>query len=85
VQHAFWVVLGALSVLRSNALNTGQDAVRAMLGTVAGFIVGAALLVGIGTNTTLLWFLCRWRSFSPGSLQRSSRSLEGRRRSRSQW
>src|SRR5262249_59873701 len=48
---------GTLSVLRSNALNTGQDAVRAMLGTVAGFIAGAALLVGIGTNTTLLWFL----------------------------
>jgi uncharacterized membrane protein YccC len=57
VQHSFWVVLGALSVLRSNALNTGQDAVRAMLGTVAGFIIGAALLVGIGTNTALLWFL----------------------------
>jgi Fusaric acid resistance protein-like len=57
VQHSFWVVLGALSVLRSNALNTGQDAVRAMAGTAAGFIVGAALLVGIGTNTTLLWFL----------------------------
>jgi hypothetical protein len=57
VQHSFWVVLGALSVLRSNALNTGQDAVRAIVGTVAGFIVGAALLVGIGTNTTVLWFL----------------------------
>jgi hypothetical protein len=57
VQHSFWVVLGALSVLRSNALNTGQDAVRAMAGTVAGFIVGAGLLAGIGTNTTLLWFL----------------------------
>src|SRR3984957_6602955 len=57
VQHSFWVVLGALSVLRSNALNTGQDAVRAMLGTVTGFIIGAALLAGIGTNTTLLWFL----------------------------
>jgi len=56
VQHSFWVVLGALSVLRSNALNTGQDAVRAILGTVAGFIVGAALLAGIGTNTTVLWF-----------------------------
>jgi hypothetical protein len=57
VQHSFWVVLGALSVLRSNALNTGQDAVRAMAGTAAGFIVGAALLAGIGANTTLLWFL----------------------------
>jgi hypothetical protein len=66
VQHSFWVVLGALSVLRSNALNTGQDAVRAMLGTVAGFIVGAALLVGIGTNTTLLWLLLPLAVFLAG-------------------
>jgi hypothetical protein len=66
VQHAFWVVLGALSVLRSNALNTGQDAIRAMAGTVAGFIVGAALLVGIGTNTTLLWFLLPLAVFLAG-------------------
>jgi hypothetical protein len=66
VQHSFWVVLGALSVLRSNALNTGQDAVRAMLGTVAGFIAGAALLVGIGTNTTLLWFLLPLAVFLAG-------------------
>jgi hypothetical protein len=66
VQHSFWVVLGALSVLRSNALNTGQDAVRAILGTVAGFIVGAALLVGIGTNTTVLWFLLPLAVFLAG-------------------
>jgi hypothetical protein len=66
VQHSFWVVLGALSVLRSNALNTGQDAVRAMLGTVAGFIVGAALLAGIGTNTTLLWLLLPLAVFLAG-------------------
>ena len=66
VQHAFWVVLGALSVLRSNALNTGQDAVRAMAGTAAGFIIGAALLAGIGTNTTLLWFLLPLAVFLAG-------------------
>jgi uncharacterized membrane protein YccC len=66
VQHSFWVVLGALSVLRSNALNTGQDAVRAVLGTGAGFVVGAALLVGIGTNTTLLWFLLPLAVFLAG-------------------
>jgi uncharacterized membrane protein YccC len=66
VQHAFWVVLGALSVLRSNALNTGQDAVRAMLGTVAGFVIGAALLVAIGTSTTLLWFLLPLAVFLAG-------------------
>ena len=66
VQHSFWVVLGALSVLRSNALNTGQDAVRATLGTLVGFIAGAALLVGIGTNTTLLWFLLPLAVFLAG-------------------
>ncbi len=57
VQHSFWVVLGTLSVLRSNALNTGQSVVRALLGTAAGFVVGAALLVLVGTNTTVLWIL----------------------------
>jgi uncharacterized membrane protein YccC len=66
VQHSFWVVLGALSVLRSTALNTGEDAVRAMLGTVAGFIVGAALLAAIGTNTALLWFLLPLAVFFAG-------------------
>ena len=43
VQHSFWVVLGRLSVLRSNALSTGQNALRGLLGTVAGFAVGALL------------------------------------------
>ncbi len=57
VQHAFWVVLGTLSVLRSNALSTGQNVLRGLLGTVAGFVIGAAILTVIGTNTTLLWFL----------------------------
>jgi uncharacterized membrane protein YccC len=57
VQHAFWVVLGTLSVLRSNALSTGENVIRGLLGTVAGFAVGAVLVVLIGTNTTLLWVL----------------------------
>jgi Fusaric acid resistance protein-like len=57
VQHSFWVVLGALSVLRSNALSTGQNAMRGLLGTVAGFALGALLLVPIGTNTHVLWVL----------------------------
>ena len=57
VSHSFWVVLGTLSVLRSNALNTGQNIVRGILGTVAGFVVGGALVELIGTDTTLLWFL----------------------------
>lgn len=57
VQHAFWVILGALSVLRSNALNTGQNAVRAVGGTVVGSIIGAGLLQLVGGDTAVLWVL----------------------------
>ena len=57
VQHSFWVVLGALSVLRSNALSTGQNVIRGLLGTIAGFVVGGVLVVLIGTNTAVLWLL----------------------------
>jgi uncharacterized membrane protein YccC len=55
VQHAFWVVLGTLSVLRTNAAGTGATALRALAGTTLGFVVGAALLLGIGTNPVVLW------------------------------
>ncbi|HEU5333945.1 MAG TPA: FUSC family protein [Actinocrinis sp.] len=57
VQHSFWVVLGTLSVLRTSALNTGQNALRAVLGTSAGVVIGGLLLVPIGSDTDLLWFL----------------------------
>ncbi|MEW1776013.1 FUSC family protein [Streptomyces sp. NPDC086777] len=57
VGHSFWVLLGTLSVLRSNALSTGQNAVRAVLGTVGGSVVGAALLYLIGHHGTALWFV----------------------------
>ena len=57
VQHSFWVILGTLSVLRSNALNTGQNVLRGLAGTVVGFVVGALLLEVIGTNPTTLWVL----------------------------
>jgi uncharacterized membrane protein YccC len=57
VQHAFWVVLGTLSVLRSNALSTGENVIRGLLGTLSGFVAGAALVAAIGTNTTVLWIL----------------------------
>jgi len=57
VQHSFWVVLGTLSVLRSNALSTGQTALSGLSGTVAGFIAGGGLVAVIGTNATLLWLL----------------------------
>jgi len=55
VQHAFWVVLGTLSVLRTSATATGATAMRGLIGTVAGFAVGAALLVGLGVSPVALW------------------------------
>ncbi len=57
VQHSFWVVLGTLSVLRSNALSTGQDALRALAGTVAGLVIGAGILAAIGPHETALWIV----------------------------
>jgi uncharacterized membrane protein YccC len=57
VQHSFWVVLGALAVLRSSALSTGQNVLRAIGGTAVGFAVGGTLVWVIGTDQTLLWFL----------------------------
>jgi hypothetical protein len=57
VQHSFWVVLGTLAVLRSNALSTGQSVVRGLVGTTIGFVIGAVIVSLIGTDTTLLWVL----------------------------
>jgi uncharacterized membrane protein YccC len=55
VQHAFWVVLGTLSVLRTSAASTGSTVMRALAGTVVGFAIGAALMLAIGTTPTALW------------------------------
>jgi uncharacterized membrane protein YccC len=55
VQHGFWVVLGTVSVLRTNAAATGATALRALGGTVVGFFIGAGLIIAIGSHTTALW------------------------------
>jgi hypothetical protein len=57
VEHGFWVVLGTLSVLRSNALGTGATALRAVGGTAVGFVVGSAVMIGVAGHTVLLWVL----------------------------
>lgn len=66
VSHAFWVVLGTMSVLRSSVLNTGASVFRALLGTVIGVLVGAGLLVLIG-DSPLLWVLLPLVMFLAGS------------------
>jgi uncharacterized membrane protein YccC len=55
VQHGFWVVLGALSVLRTSAASTGATALRALIGTILGVVVGAPLILAIGHSTAALW------------------------------
>jgi uncharacterized membrane protein YccC len=55
LQHAFWVVLGTLSVLRSNALATGSSIVNALAGTAVGLLIGAGLVIAIGTHEAVLW------------------------------
>jgi uncharacterized membrane protein YccC len=72
VQHGLWVVLGALSVLRSNAASTGSTALRALSGTVIGFAAGALLLLGLGTSTPVLWaalpIAIAIAAYAPGTL-----------------
>ena len=55
LQHAFWVVLGTLSVLRSNALGTGWSILSALAGTAVGLVAGALLVIAIGTHEGVLW------------------------------
>ena len=57
VEHAFWVVLGALAVLRSNALGTGATALQALAGALLGFGVASAVLVTVGGDDAVLWVL----------------------------
>jgi MFS family permease len=54
-QNAFWIGLGALSVLRSNALATGATVLRAIAGTLVGFVIGGVAIALIGTDPAVLW------------------------------
>jgi uncharacterized membrane protein YccC len=53
--HAFWVVLGTLSVLRSNALGTGRTALEALMGTIIGFAAGGLFAFVAGNDPILMW------------------------------
>jgi uncharacterized membrane protein YccC len=55
VQHAFWVVLGTLSVLRSSAVETGASVLRALVGTIIGIVIGGVLIAAIGSDELALW------------------------------
>ena len=55
IQHGFWVVLGAMSVLRSSALTTGTRVVRAVGGTALGFVLGAIFIHFMGIDPVVMW------------------------------
>jgi uncharacterized membrane protein YccC len=55
LSHAFWVVLGTLSVLRSNALGTGRSTFQALAGSIVGFIAGGLFAVAAGNHTFVMW------------------------------
>ncbi|MDT5154359.1 MAG: hypothetical protein QOI01_6092, partial [Mycobacterium sp.] len=55
VQHGFWVVLGAMSVLRSSALTTGTRVVRAVVGTTIGFLLGVVFIELMGFEPVVMW------------------------------
>jgi uncharacterized membrane protein YccC len=69
VQHGFWVVLGAMSVLRSSALTTGTKIVRAVIGTTIGFVIGAVLIMILGVNPLVLWTLLPILVFASAYIQ----------------
>ena len=57
VEHGFWVALAALLVLHSSAASTTATALQAVVGTVIGFVIAAAILWLFGTNPLILWGL----------------------------
>ena len=53
--HAFWVVLGTIQVLRSNALGTGRTVALAVLGNAIGVAVGGLFALLAGNHPALMW------------------------------
>ena len=77
IQHAFWVALGTLSVLRSCAFATGRSAVSAAIGTAVGFGVAALAFAVVGVADPALWILLIIGFFAAGYLPQISGMVAG--------
>jgi uncharacterized membrane protein YccC len=64
VDHAFWVVLGTLSVLRFDVIGTGRTAVQAIVGTTGGALLGTALAILVGDHLGIYWALLPLSAFA---------------------
>ena len=69
VEYGPWVVLAASSVLRSSALTTGTSTVRAVSGTMIGFVAGTLLMWALGVEPVVLWIMLPivifWAAYVP--------------------
>ncbi len=57
VQNGPWVVLGALSVMRSGAVLTGNTVVRMLAGTGIGIAIGVVVIGVLGVDAPVMWAL----------------------------
>jgi uncharacterized membrane protein YccC len=55
LSHGFWVVLGTIQVLRSNALGTGRTIVQAVVGNAIGVVVGGLFALVAGSHPAVMW------------------------------
>ncbi len=55
LQHAFWVTLGALQVLRTTALGTGRTTIQALAGNVIGVAIGGLFALLVGNHQSIMW------------------------------
>ena len=55
LSHAFWVVLGTIQVLRSNALGTGRTIIQAVAGNAIGVLIGGVFAVVAGNHPAVMW------------------------------
>lgn len=66
LDRSFWIVLGALSVVRSSVADTGVTVLESVLGTIGGFLVSALMIVAVGDHRGLLWVLMPFVVFLAG-------------------
>lgn len=71
VQNAFWVVLGTLSILRSNALGTRGSVAQALSGTLIGIVIGSIVLWLFDDQVHLLWVALPLAVFAAAYAQRA--------------
>lgn len=64
VDHGFWVLLAVISVLRFDAVGTRKFALLAIVGTVAGVLVGLGLIAVVGSSPLGLWVLLPLLTFT---------------------